>query len=67
MEGSSGLKCGGSRLGQGVFRLTAPNGDRLEGTEETDYGVPDEHGLFGFTTVRVITGGIGRFAGGTGN
>jgi hypothetical protein len=49
--------------GRGTFTLTAANGDRLEGTEETDYLVPDENGHFGFTGVRIITGGTGRFAG----
>jgi len=49
--------------GSGTFTLTAANGDRLEGTEETEYLPPDENGHFGFTGVRVVTSGTGRFAG----
>jgi hypothetical protein len=54
-------------LGSGTFTLTAANGDRLDGTEEIDYLIPDANGLFGFTGVRVITGGTGRFAGAHGS
>ncbi|MFL5494965.1 MAG: hypothetical protein ACJ8DC_11340 [Gemmatimonadales bacterium] len=48
--------------GTGTFSLVAANGDRLDGTERIAYDVPDENGLFGFSGIRTITGGTGRFA-----
>jgi hypothetical protein len=54
-------------IGRGSFTLTAANGDRLEGIEETGFLEPDAAGLFGFTGTRVVSGGTGRFAGAHGS
>lgn len=54
-------------IGRGSFTLTAANGDRLEGTEEIDYLEPDAAGLFGFTGIRIVSVGTGRFAGAHGS
>ncbi len=47
----------------GTFTITAANGDRLDGLEETDIGPFDEDGGFGINGTRYVTGGTGRFAG----
>jgi hypothetical protein len=49
--------------GSGTFTITAANGDRLDGLEETDLGPFHEDGGFGINGTRYVTGGTGRFAG----